>query len=439
VANQRYRIQEKLDVGGMAEIYLANAHSVGGIEKQVAIKRVLPNLVQNKRFVAMFLDEARVSMKLTHANIVQVFDVGRADGTYFIVMEYVDGHNLRQLLQRIVETSYDLPIHYAAYIIMEVCKGLAHAHDQLDPQGESLGIVHRDVSPPNVLLSKAGEVKITDFGLAKAVTQLEITDPGIVKGKYSYLSPEAADGKEVDHRADLFAVGILLWETLCKRRLFQGKTDLETVELIRQAEIPSIRVFNPNVTVELEEIVNKALARDKKQRWHSARDLGDALADFLFSNHLKVTNYDLAEMLTEIFNTDTVVEEEPIHRIEEIIEEEFVNLSTLGKLPDRMESDAARPLDEFDLEVEDDNHRFTVSEIWAEVDDEVDVGRADLAALVERLQAVPSEKKEEKKKHKAKRRRRATIKRVALFILWLSVIGGIATAVAMFLQNKIEF
>jgi serine/threonine protein kinase len=439
VANQRYRIQEKLDVGGMAEIYLANAHSVGGIEKQVAIKRVLPNLVQNKRFVAMFLDEARVSMKLTHANIVQVFDVGRADGTYFIVMEYVDGHNLRQLLQRIVETSYDLPIHYAAYIIMEVCKGLAHAHDQLDPQGESLGIVHRDVSPPNVLLSKAGEVKITDFGLAKAVTQLEITDPGIVKGKYSYLSPEAADGKEVDHRADLFAVGILLWETLCKRRLFQGKTDLETVELIRQAEIPSIRVFNPNVTVELEEIVNKALARDKNQRWHSARDLGDALADFLFSNHLKVTNYDLAEMLTEIFNTDTVVEEEPIHRIEEIIEEEFVNLSTLGKLPDRMESDAARPLDEFDLEVEDDNHRFTVSEIWAEVDDEVDVGRADLAALVERLQAVPSEKKEEKKKHKAKRRRRATIKRVALFILWLSVIGGIATAVAMFLQNKIEF
>ncbi len=439
MANQRYRIQEKLDVGGMAEIYLANAHSVGGIEKQVAIKRVLPNLVQNKRFVAMFLDEARVSMKLTHANIVQVFDVGRADGTYFIVMEYVDGHNLRQLLQRIVETSYDLPIHYAAYIIMEVCKGLAHAHDQLDPQGESLGIVHRDVSPPNVLLSKAGEVKITDFGLAKAVTQLEITDPGIVKGKYSYLSPEAADGKEVDHRADLFAVGILLWETLCKRRLFQGKTDLETVELIRQAEIPSIRVFNPNVTVELEEIVNKALARDKKQRWHSARDLGDALADFLFSNHLKVTNYDLAEMLTEIFNTDTVVEEEPIHRIEEIIEEEFVNLSTLGKLPDRMESDAARPLDEFDLEVEDDNHRFTVSEIWAEVDDEVDVGRADLAALVERLQAVPSEKKEEKKKHKAKRRRRATIKRVALFILWLSVIGGIATAVAMFLQNKIEF
>ena len=177
----------------------------------------------------MFLDEARLSMKLTHANIVQVFDVGRADGTYFIVMEYVNGHNLRQLLQRMVETSYDLPIHYAAYIIMEVCKGLAHAHDQLDSQGEPMGIVHRDVSPPNILLSKSGEVKITDFGLAKAVTQLEITDPGIVKGKYSYLSPEAADGKEVDHRADLFAVGILLWETLCKRRLFQGKTDFFSI------------------------------------------------------------------------------------------------------------------------------------------------------------------------------------------------------------------
>lgn len=439
MAQQRYRIQEKLDVGGMAEIYLANAHSVGGIEKVVAIKRVLPNLVQNKRFVSMFLDEARVSMKLTHANIVQVFDVGRADGTYFIVMEYVNGHNLRQLLQRMVETSYDLPIHYAAYIIMEVCKGLAHAHDQLDSQGESMGIVHRDVSPPNILLSKSGEVKITDFGLAKAVTQLEITDPGIVKGKYSYLSPEAADGKEVDHRADLFAVGILLWETLCKRRLFQGKTDLETVELIRQAEVPSIRVFNPNVTEELEGIVNKALARDRKQRWHSARDLGDALTDYLFSNHLKVSNYDLAEMITEVFCTDTVDEEEPIQRIEEIIEEEFVNLSTLGKLPDRTKSDAARPLDEFDLEVEDENHRFSVNEIWTEVSDEDDVGRADLAALVERLQTAPTEKKEERDKHKAKRRRRATIKRVALFILWLSVIGGIATTVAMFLKDKFEF
>jgi eukaryotic-like serine/threonine-protein kinase len=240
VTRQRYRVLNKIDAGGMAEIYLARAVAVGGIEKNVAIKRVLPALTKNKRFVNMFLDEARLSMVLTHANIVQVFDVGRADGTYFIVMEYVDGQNLRRIIQRMSERGYRIAVPLASYLIAEVCKGLSHAHDQRDQQGNPLGIVHRDISPPNILISRAGEVKITDFGLAKAITQFEITDPGIVKGKFSYLSPEAANGKLVDHRADIFAAGILLWELLAGRRLFLGKSDMETVSA-RTSHPPSSR------------------------------------------------------------------------------------------------------------------------------------------------------------------------------------------------------
>ena len=334
LARQRYKVVKKIDAGGMAEIFVASAQSVGGIEKTVAIKRVLPSLTKNKRFVNMFLDEARLSMVLTHANIVQVFDVGRADDTYYIVMEYVDGYNLRRVFQRMSEQGFRIPVPLAAYLLMEVCKGLAHAHDQRGADGEPLGIVHRDISPPNILISKSGEVKITDFGLAKAVTQLEVTDPGIVKGKFSYLSPEAANGKTVDHRADIFAVGILLWEVLACRRLFLGKSDMETVELIRKAEVPSLSLFNHEVSDEFEKILEKALTRDVKHRWHAARDLGDALAKYLFAHNMKVTSYDLAEMLSNLFAVEGTAAA-PAERIGPLIDEEVLH-GTVGLRVDEL-------------------------------------------------------------------------------------------------------
>ncbi len=364
MTRQRYKILSKLDAGGMAEIYLARAVSVGGIEKNVAIKRVLPSLTKNKRFVNMFLDEARLSMVLNHANIVQVFDVGRADGTYFIVMEFVDGHNLRRIIQRAAERNYRIPVHHGAYLLSEVCKGLAHAHEQRDTNGNPLGIVHRDISPPNVLLSKAGEVKITDFGLAKAITQLEITDPGIVKGKFSYLSPEAASGKPVDHRADIFAAGILLWEILAGRRLFYGKTDMETVELVRKAEVPLLAPFNKEVTPELEQILQKALTRDPKQRWHSARDFGDALSRYLFANNLKVTSYDIGKAIDQIFSTATEPTEEPAERIGSLIDEEVVNLSMLGRIPDSTRTSGARPINDIEIASAGEG-RLSISDIWS--------------------------------------------------------------------------
>ncbi|MEM9191024.1 MAG: serine/threonine-protein kinase, partial [Myxococcota bacterium] len=209
----------------MAEVFRGEAQSVQGFRKQVAIKRVLPHLAQNQNFIAMFLDEARLGARLTHANIVTVFDIGAADNTYFIVMEFVDGANLKNVMESLRKQGRRFPMKEAIFICIEACRGLNYAHETIDDEGRALDIVHRDVSPPNILISKRGEVKLTDFGLAKATTQLEKTDPGVVKGKFSYLSPEAALGQPVDARADIFALGIVLWEMLAGRRLFLGETD----------------------------------------------------------------------------------------------------------------------------------------------------------------------------------------------------------------------
>jgi serine/threonine protein kinase len=297
-SDQKYRIIDKLDAGGMAEIYRAEAELIQGLKKKVAIKRILPHLTKNQKFVAMFLDEARLSLYLDHANIVHVFDIGRSGNTYFIVMEYVDGPNLRSVNETMRRLNAPIPMELAIFMMMEVCKGLAYAHEMVSPEdGRDLNIVHRDVSPPNILLSRNGEVKLVDFGLAKAASQLESTDPGVVKGKFSYLSPEAASGEPVDRRADIFAVGILLFELLTGKRLFYGDTDWQTVELVRKANVTALNVINPAVPAELDQIVRKALARDPNHRYQHAYELQDALAQFLFARGMKVTSRDVGRMV----------------------------------------------------------------------------------------------------------------------------------------------
>jgi serine/threonine-protein kinase len=297
----RYTITERLDHGGMAEVFRGVAESMEGFKKAVAIKRILPNLTKNQKFVSMFLDEARLSLFLQHANIVQVFDISRTpDNAYFLVMEYVDGCNLKALIERQKQKTKRIDIGHSVYLMTECCKALQYAHSLEHPEtNEPLGIVHRDISPPNILLSKNGEIKLVDFGLAKANSQIESTDPGVVKGKFSYLSPEAASGLEVDHRADVFAVGIILWELFTGRRLFYGDTDYQTVELVRQARVPSIAALNAEIDSELEQVVRKSLARDPNERYQNAADLGDALAQFLFSRRMKVTARDIAALVRD--------------------------------------------------------------------------------------------------------------------------------------------
>ncbi len=297
---QRYKVLEKVAAGGMAEVYRAESAGLEGFKKIVAIKRVLPHLSEKKQFIGMFLDEARVSAHLSHSNCVQVFDIGVGDNTYFIVMEYVDGSDLKGVIEYRRKHNMPFPVEEACLICVRICEGLAYAHELTDGKGESLHIVHRDMSPPNVLITRHGEVKIVDFGLAKANSQLERSEPGIIKGKFSYLSPEAAKGGTVDARTDIFAVGIILWELLAGRRLFMGESDLETVRMVQAARVPSIRELNKNVSADLEKVLMKALTEEPDQRYLRARDFGTALNQLLFKIGRSVSSFDIAELVEPI-------------------------------------------------------------------------------------------------------------------------------------------
>jgi len=296
-AAQRYRVLEKLESGGMAEVFRAESQGLQGFRKQVAIKRVLPHLSEKKKFISMFLDEARLSAQLSHSNCVQVFDIGVGDQAYFIVMEFVDGANLKSIAESLKNQGQEFPVAAAVFIAHEICKGLSYAHELTDENGVPLQLVHRDMSPPNVLVTKYGEVKIVDFGLAKATSQLEKSEPGIIKGKFAYLSPEATLEQEVDRRADIFAVGIMLWELLASQRLFVGDTDLETVQNVQAARVPPISQINRKVPLELERIVGKALARDPHQRYGTAREFGQALSNFMFRFAQPISGYDIAAIV----------------------------------------------------------------------------------------------------------------------------------------------
>ena len=297
---QRYKVLEKIASGGMAEVFRAESAGLEGFKKTVAIKRVLPHLSEKKQFIGMFLDEARVSAQLSHSNCVQVFDIGVGDNTYFIVMEYVDGADLKGVIEHRKKSAVPFPVEEACLICVRICEGLSYAHELTDNNGESLHIVHRDMSPPNVLITRFGEVKIVDFGLAKANSQLEKSEPGIIKGKFSYLSPEAAQGLPVDAKTDIFAVGIILWELLAGRRLFMGETDLETVRMVQQAKVPSIRQFNPKVSVELERVMLKSLAGDPAARYQTAREFGRDLNNMLFHMGRAVSSFDIAQLVEPI-------------------------------------------------------------------------------------------------------------------------------------------
>lgn len=345
---QRYRVIEKLESGGMAEVFRAESEGLQGFRKQVAIKRVLPHLSEKKRFIAMFLDEARISAQLSHSNCVQVFDIGVGDSAYFIVMEYVDGANLKSIAESLKKQGKDFPVAAAAFIAHEICKGLSYAHELTDSNGIPLNIVHRDMSPPNVLVTKYGEVKIVDFGLAKASSQLEKSEPGIIKGKFSYLSPEAAMGQEVDKQTDIFAVGIILWELLAGQRLFLGETDFQTVKKVQQAKVPPISQVNRKVPPELERIVDKALAKDMLQRYASARELGQDLIRFLYAFGQPVGTFDISTIVQSTVRERQRVRPPQGSIIDKLIEEalfEFTSLKEDGA-PDEgaIEIGATSPL-----------------------------------------------------------------------------------------------
>ncbi len=327
---QRYRVIDKIAAGGMAEVFRAESAGIEGFKKKVAIKRVLPHLSQKRKFMSMFLDEARLSAQLSHSNVVQVFDIGMGDDTYFIVMEYVDGADLKAIIETARRRRAEFPLEEAVYITTQICDGLAYAHDLKDGKGNPFGIVHRDVSPPNVLITRYGEVKITDFGLAKANNQLEKSEPGIIKGKFSYLAPEAAMGHDVDVRVDIFAVGIILWEMLAGRKLFLGDSDYETVRLVQQANIPSLSEINPKVPPGLEQIILKALARDLNQRYSCALDLASDLNAFLYHHGQPVGPWDIAKLVKDALDERQRQKPPRANIIDQLIKQALFEFTSLG-------------------------------------------------------------------------------------------------------------
>lgn len=262
----RYELLDRIGVGGMAEIFRGKAVAAGGFEKPVAIKRILPHLSQDKRFVELLIAEAKVLSLLKHRNIVQIFDVGLGDdGQYFLVMEYVDGKDLGAVQKGNEVKRKRLPFDLALHIGAEICEALEHAHSAKAPDGKPMSLVHRDVSPSNVLLSRAGEVKLTDFGIAKRAEQ-EQTGTGAVRGKFAYISPEQARNEHIEPRSDVFSVAILIWEMVTNRRLFSGLGDLEALRAVREATVQRPSEADPRVNAEVDKLLMAALSRDPKRR-----------------------------------------------------------------------------------------------------------------------------------------------------------------------------
>ncbi len=300
----RYLLLERVAIGGMAEVFKAKAFGVEGFERILAIKRILPNMADDDEFINMFVDEARIAVQLSHANIVQIYELGRVDTQYYIAMEYVFGRDLRQVLDRFRQRKQLLPLPAAAFLTSKICEGLDYAHRKGDPTGKPLNLIHRDVSPQNVLVSYEGAVKLTDFGIAKAEDRASKTQAGVLKGKFGYMSPEQVRGMEIDHRSDIFAVGILLYEMVTGKRLFLGESDFSTLEKVRNAHVEPPSQYNPDISSELERILLKSLAREREDRYQAASDLHDDLQQFLIEDNTIYNAKRLAAMLKEEYQAE---------------------------------------------------------------------------------------------------------------------------------------
>lgn len=296
----KYFLIEKLATGGMAEIYKAKTFGVDGFEKLLAIKRILPHCSSDKEFITMLIDEAKLSVLLSHTNIAQVFDLGKVGDDYFISMEFVDGINLRELMNRCKEMGEQFPEEIIVFIISEICKGLDYAHSKRDMDGNPLNIVHRDISPQNILISFEGEAKIVDFGIAKAAMNMSHTMAGILKGKITYMSPEQALGKPVDYKTDIFSIGLILYELLTGQKLFTGETQFEVLKKIRSTRITE-NTFPETMAPALKKILAKALAYSSKDRFENAGDMQLELTKFLYSTYLDFSPRKLSNFMRRMF------------------------------------------------------------------------------------------------------------------------------------------
>jgi len=316
VQSGNYVLLERVGMGGMAEVFRAASVGVEGFERPVAIKRILPNLAADEDFVKMFVDEAKIAVQLQHPNIVEIFDLARAGDDLFIAMEYVHGKDMRAILDRVQGSDgrgTRIPVELAVHVTAKICDALHHAHFAHGPSGQPLGIIHRDVSPQNVIVSFDGEVKVTDFGLAKAAGRAVQTQAGVVKGKLAYMSPEQLRGQPIDQRSDVYGVGILLWEMLTGVRLFLGKNDQETLRRVYHAQVPAPRTVCPDLHPELEAIVMRALEREVGDRYTTAELMQEDLTAYMYGVGPAIGTPGVSAFMRRVFPQAEPIPEPSVH------------------------------------------------------------------------------------------------------------------------------
>ena len=306
-----YILLEKINAGGMAEVYLSKSIGANGVNKFLAIKRILPQFADNRDFLEMFKEEAKIAVNLSHNNVVSIIDFKASKNQLYLVMEYLQGQNLRQVLQQKKKKGLSLSLDFIIYLIREVAAGLDYAHRCVDKgTGKPLNIIHRDMSPQNVMISYDGEVKIVDFGIAKAEAAGESTRVGTLKGKFSYMSPEQAEGLVIDQGSDIFSLGIILWELIADDRLFIANNEMNILKRIKECDVPDLRRVNPTVPAELERIVKKALMKDKTQRYQTAADLQKDLTRFLNKEYPDFTPSDFSTFMKFLFENEYLLAQE---------------------------------------------------------------------------------------------------------------------------------
>jgi len=299
----KYLLLEKIAVGGMAQLYRAKITGVQGFEKLVAIKMIHPHLSGEKELIDAFIDEAKLAALLNHQNIVQIYDFGLMENSYFIAMEYLIGKDLRYIFYKMRRKYMPLSLEHALYIISQICLGLDYAHKLTDFKGKPLHIIHRDISPQNILITYEGEIKIVDFGIAKAASLSSLTPAGVLKGKAAYMSPEQAEGEKIDHRSDIFSTGILLYELVTQRRMFTGDS-LEILAKVRQAEFEPPEVAMTGLPPKLYEILHKALAKEVNRRYQSCGEMLGDIEECMFELSWRPTDRGLAEYMKKLFGDE---------------------------------------------------------------------------------------------------------------------------------------
>ncbi|TNF38001.1 MAG: serine/threonine protein kinase, partial [Deltaproteobacteria bacterium] len=299
----RYELLSRLAAGGMGEVFLARATGAGGFEKRLVIKRILPHLADDPEFVRRFIAEGKLVVRLRHAGIAQVLDMGEEGGVTFIAMEYVEGRDLGELARLARSGGVEMPAPLVVTIIVRLLEALDYAHTATDDDGQPLGIIHRDISPSNVMISKAGEVKLLDFGIARATERLQATTTGAIRGKYSYMSPQQAAGAALDARSDLFSVGVLMWELLAGSRPFDGDSDLLTLDRIRFHDPGPLNALAPDVPAPVAAVVERLLQKDPDARFPTAEAAMRALIAWLNEVGAVVVPRDLSAWLERVLET----------------------------------------------------------------------------------------------------------------------------------------